>query len=801
MKSRLALLSAAALTAASLWIVATRIRIDPDVAGLLPDRGQGAALRQYVRAFGGGDLGLVLLRGSDPSKVRDASADATAALAACPHVKAALDRLPLHLAPDPSLVWAAADPPAIAELGRALEPEAMRKRLAETRAMLLGPGASAFASELSSDPLRLRQVALGEAGRLAAGASSRASGLMVSSGGEFAADDGKARLVLFAPEGQALRGADTHDLVQSVHRCLEPVRSRRPDVSIEVTGGHAIAAATEDMIRRDLQWSGAVSTLLASIAFALTFRRLRALLAVLPPLALGTLWSAAAGGMVFRQLSAISAAFVAVVVGVGVDTGVHVYAALLEARRSGLAPGAAATAAIRRTAQPTLLAAATAGAAFGSLALSSIPALQQFGVLCALGEVLTAVAILLVTPAIGAWLERGVPPAEPSRRWPGWLHRGASHAWAPLGLALTLALPLALLAARGLPRMGDAIVAVRPTAVAPIRTLDDVLERFGGGGGQWVVLESDTDLGKARQRADRLLDKLSLSMKGVGELDGLARFAPTVQTQRARLDERDRLGLPSRVPMLRAALVEEGFASDKFAPAFAWMSAPSHVVHDVLDDQTAASGLLRARFIGRDGPTWYVATYVRPVAGREAEVEALIHDVDPGAVVTGYARLDGALRSSLLSDFPRIGAVAAVLVLAAMATALRSRRDVGIAVATLSFEIVWVLAVIGWLGIRLHAYDVMVLPVLLGVTVDEAMFLMHRARDRGLGDSLQHEGPSVVATGTTTAAGFGALLVCRYDALADMGKVGLSGVLIGLAAALLVVPVLSANRGRRAASP
>ena len=96
------------------------------------------------------------------------------------------------------------------------------------------------------------------------------------------------------------------------------------------------------------------------------------------------------------------------------------------------------------------------------------------------------------------------------------------------------------------------------------------------------------------------------------------------------------------------------------------------------------------------------------------------------------------------------------------------------------------------LGIPLHAYDALVLPVLLGITVDEGMFLLHRARTTTdpdvIGETLRHEGPSIAATALTTAAGFGALAFCDFDGLADLGKVGAIGSTAGLLVALVVVP-------------
>src|SRR5262249_41209297 len=44
------------LTALSFLAVTIRLHLDPDVASLLPEHGEAAALKRYVRAFGGGDL-------------------------------------------------------------------------------------------------------------------------------------------------------------------------------------------------------------------------------------------------------------------------------------------------------------------------------------------------------------------------------------------------------------------------------------------------------------------------------------------------------------------------------------------------------------------------------------------------------------------------------------------------------------------------------------------------------------------------------------------------------------------------
>ena len=132
--------------------------------------------------------------------------------------------------------------------------------------------------------------------------------------------------------------------------------------------------------------------------------------------------------------------------------------------------------------------------------------------------------------------------------------------------------------------------------------------------------------------------------------------------------------------------------------------------------------------------------------------------------------------------------------------------------------------------VRLHVYDALVLPVLLGITMDESMFLLHAARrartgapgtigsaggdggapgsarglsrDDAIAHALRTEGPLVASTALTTSAGFAALLACRFEGLFDLGAVGAMGSALGLVAALVVIPAgLRVWDGTKAASP
>ena len=70
--------------------------------------------------------------------------------------------------------------------------------------------------------------------------------------------------------------------------------------------------------------------------------------------------------------------------------------------------------------------------------------------------------------------------------------------------------------------------------------------------------------------------------------------------------------------------------------------------------------------------------------------------------------------------------------------------------------------------------------MLLGITLDEVLFLLEAAEKLGSIDAaIAEQAPLGTATALTTAAGFGALVICKFPGLVDVGKVGALGSTVG----------------------
>ncbi len=779
-----------------------RLRLSGRLARLFPDDPAAKALGAYVDAFGGGDVTVVLVRGDDPAKVTT-TADAIArACIGRPGVKSATTNIspPTQQGdgdaiPDPTLSWAFAGAEERRLLATHLTDEGMRARLEETRSLLLMPGSSGLSSLVREDPLRLLAVVRARARSIAATVGADETGALV-------ADQGRARFVLVSTVGSALDSDEAKALIDSLERAI--AESKEPGVTATIAGGAAIARDVERMIRRDLYLSSAISTVLVALAFVVTFRRVRALLAIGPPLLLGTLWTTGVAAALPGGVTAIAMGFASVVIGVGLDTGVHVYAEVERARR--LHPDATVSEIAERArnevARPTLTAAIAAACAFGAMALSRLPALRQLGLLCATGEVLTAIAILALTPTIAARLEK-VAPATP-RETPraiqslGAYAAGRRGARIVAGFVALLAIAFAIL---GPPRPGEAIVALKPKGLPSLAAQEDAIRLTQGTPGeiQLTVTQTGRDEQEVLARGEVLAALLAKSASS-RSVEAIASWLPSRTTIAARLSERDE-AFVGRADALTRLLGEVGFSVEPFASAIDHLRHPATV-----DAATAAVARLRvgpfaplvARHVAKHPLTGetIVATYVRGPALDAAALQGEVALADPGAIVTGYPVLERSLRDALARDLPRVALVALVLVIIALRSVLRSLREVAVALVALAVELLFVALVVRIFHVRVHVYDALVLPVLIGITVDESMFLLHALREGDARSALRREGRAIITTACTTAAGFGALLVCGFPGLRDLGTIGVVGTVAGLLASLIVVPAAAGLLGQ-----
>jgi predicted RND superfamily exporter protein len=213
--------------------------------------------------------------------------------------------------------------------------------------------------------------------------------------------DGTEALVLLAHPIK-----DSSDLVfsqkvtEDTRAVVERIRAEaQPGLEVSVVGPYAIKADEQATIRRDMLTSGAFALVGVCAILLLLFRSLRAIFTLLLPLLCGVAWSMGLTQIILGHLNAITALITTVLVGIGIDAGIHFFARV----RRELAEhpqDEAIRRAFRGLIAPLLIAAATTVSAFVVMASSGFPAFHEFGLIAAIGMVLCLIAMITVFPAL-----------------------------------------------------------------------------------------------------------------------------------------------------------------------------------------------------------------------------------------------------------------------------------------------------------------------------------------------------------------------------------------------------------------
>jgi predicted RND superfamily exporter protein len=563
-------------------------------------------------------------------------------------------------------------------------------------------------------------------------------------------------------------------------------------LSVELTGRYKKRVDLERVLVRDLAFTGTLAFLLVLGYVALHFRRLSAVLLVMAPLLFGLELVYGLAGFGFGTLNVLTAFIGAILLGIGIDNGIHMLGRYDEARRDGADPESAVSIALADAGRVSVAAAVTTASAFGCLALSDFRAFREFGLLTAGGMLLVLAAYVTLLPALLGLFTRYLPSTASTPRD---LHLPfvPSLVRAAPWLCAVLAVGLVALSARAKSVHFDADFGALDRADLPSFHLDPEVNRLLGRSQTPLVVlarddaQADHVAGSLRKRMATLGPKATIGQVAtLGELvpgeqlekkpilDQIAKTLEKFDFERLSPEERrdaERLERMARAEPFRL----EDLPKTVIAPFEARDgSGPGHFV---LAFPTVSMS---------SGPA--TRELARQVEGLEAGNGTTIS-------VAGEPMILADILDTVERDAPRILVVTLLLV------AFTLRITAGSWAAALLAALPAVLTatasagLLSLLGIELNYLNMVVLPILLGIGVDDGMHIVTRvAEGEALETVWRHTGWNIFGAILTDMFGFGALAFAEHPGLASFGRVALVGLGMNLLICVVLLPAFLATR-------
>lgn len=597
----------------------------------------------------------------------------------------------------------------------------------------------------------------------------------------FSASDVKASTRALAWLGRGARGPlPAAATLREAEAALGPQAERA--FTLQATGAHAITMWESHRLTGEVLLSLALSFILIGFVYWLGFRTLAGYGFVMVPLLVGMLWALGLTGWMLGRVNLMAAGFGAVLLGVGDDVGILLFSRYREERRAGRSKPRALRAAMLGTGPGVVAGALATALAFLALAFAPFPGIRDLGLTTGLGLLACLAVTFLVLPPLLLWLDRGQgtfapgPPPPPHRR----------RAWAPWA-----ALAMLILALAGAPRTRWEEDLRRFRAQGnPALTLQERLTRTLGASLQPLAIQiplEDPDRLPARwNKLSPILREAGLPVPDWKTLDPDLRHLLGSETWRRQVLEAaakaglDPAGLEGPLSALAAA------AADPTQPVRALQSLLPRASTQA--EATRPWSLWESLRRGRK-PAPLAPALTVPIRLDEASLVRLTPVVEAAGgrfvgtqplfrVVKGIAR--EAVQEAVLLALAGIFAVIAFFG--------RSLRFAVYALVPLLASQAGAFGALGWGGEPLTFLSLMAIPIALGVSVDTAFNLLHRAR--GEADAPQRVARVNAVCAGTTLAGFGGMVFSGYRGLRGLGLACLGGVALALLLTQWLLPVL-----------
>lgn len=567
--------------------------------------------------------------------------------------------------------------------------------------------------------------------------------------------------------------------LRTVERALAAQEGRA--FPIQVTGAHAIALWESHRLSLEVALSLGLSFLLIGLVYWFGFRSLAGYGFVVLPLLLGMFWTFGLVGWILGRLNLMAAAFGAVLLGIGDDVGILLFSRYREERISGRGKALALRAALLGTGPGVIAGTGATALAFLACVVAPFPGFRDLGLTAGIGLLACLAASFLLLPVLLLRFDRGTGPFAPQAAAP--VPIKAARPWKPLVAGL-----LVLVAAWGARRLSweEDLRRFRQQG-NPALALQESLGKLLGAGLQPLALRIPLDTPeRLPQRWNQMVQPLrreGLPMPEWAPLNPeLRRVLGSETWVRRALAEAGEAGLDPTA-LERPLLALRASAGDPLAvpQSLQALLAPAKPAPDRAS-WSLAEWLHRPPEAAPQAPSFTLPLRLPEAAQDRVEGELKAAGVE----MIGTRPLFRAVKAVARQALKEVVLVALGAVLLAVALFGRRPRFVALALIPLLASQVGVLGILGWTGEPLTFLSLVAIPIALGVSVDTAMNLLHRARLEP--QAAQRVARVNAVCAGTTLAGFGGLVFSGYRGLRGLGLACLGGVFLALLATQWLLP-------------
>ena len=659
--------------------------------------------------------------------------------------------------------------------------------------------------------------------------------------GYLVSDDGSLLFILLNPqetEGDFAGSKNAIDGIRSIAKELAP---DFPEITVGMTGGEVISSDEMFTTHSDVKNASKYALIGVALLFMIFYRGVTEPLLAVFTLLVSIAWAMGYTTLVVGHLNIISVVFTTILIGLGIDFGIHILCRYREERRLGNGVCLAMRNTLQQTGRGNLAGAVTTAIAFGAMVFTDFVGIVELGIIAAGGIVLCWLGMVLLLPALISLEERWRKPehTQPARveKRDAWFERMYSHYYVIIFVFLGVLIGcgyaskdlyfdynLLNMQAKGTEAVHFEMKIIENAkraswnAALIADNLQDakakyrVLKAMPSVGKVESLLMAIPDNQEARIEEVKMLAPLidSFEAQPKDEPFSLEALRDTLNKIRFKFRKKEKEGEQDKVyeasrqarqlevvlkntdPKTATKLLQ-GFSQTLFVDYRNKIADLKRSVHPDPVNEDDLPQDLKDRFVSTDGKYLLLVYPDINIWEREAMEKFLyeMRTIDPD--VTGNAVHMFESSRLMIDAYIRAGLYAlAAIFLYLMLTLRNIRTTLLVLLPTLAGAIL-TLGLMRLTGVQFNLANLVILPLILGIGVVDGVHILHRNREEpecGKNVISKSTGQAVILTSLTTMIGFGSLMVADHQGVYSVGLVLTLGVGSCMITSITLLPAL-----------
>ena len=659
--------------------------------------------------------------------------------------------------------------------------------------------------------------------------------------GYLASDDERLLFILLNPQETEGDFAGSKNAIEGIREIIRGLSPGFPGITVGMTGGEVISSDEMFTTHKDVKNASKYALTGVALLFILFYRRVTEPLLAVFTLMVSIAWAMGYTTLAVGHLNIISVVFTTILIGLGIDFGIHILCRYREERRLGHDAYRAMHNTLQQTGRGNLAGAVTTAIAFGAMAFTDFVGIVELGIIAAGGIVLCLLGMVLLLPALIRIEERWRKPVYtlPERvvKRDALFEKVYSHYYfiifASLGLLmgcgylsreLYFDYNLLNMQAKGTEAVHFEMKIIENAkraswnAALVADDIDDAKEKYR-------ILKALPSVGKVEslltaipedqetriQNVKTLVPLIDpLDVEPEDEPFSLRSLRTTIKKIRFKLrkkekeNEQDEVYEASRqLRLLETALnnTDSKIAADRlkqfsrtlfvdYRTKIADLKRAVHPTPVRLDELPQD---LKDRFVSTDGK-YLLLVYPNINIWEREQMEQFLREmrrIDPD--VTGNAVHMFESSRLMIDGYIRAGLYALMAIALYLMLTLRNFRTTLLVLLPTLAGAVLTLGLMRVTGIQFNLANLVILPLILGIGVVDGVHILHRCREAPeCGENVisKSTGQAVILTSLTTMIGFGSLMVADHQGVYSVGLVLTLGVGSCMITSITLLPAL-----------